>query len=239
MAPGCFAAQSSKEIGNTNESRHPVKPHPIKFISVMDVDVEIYRTTPSQPPPPPVKTKRSREFKKPLFLLSPVVREQENTSRIYANATTQLGLDHSRSYSHEINLEEIPLPPPPSPTKHHDQNNAGNNLGKKTSKPQSQCLLVASSSSTTTTPKTKKREVSLHSIISDYTVDTFEILEQTIIKQKRVAKLKNTDLRKKVIGLILNIVRGFAIFHLLIYFLGASKTNVRPNLRHNGHRQRE
>lgn len=30
------------------------------------------------------------------------------------------------------------------------------------------------------------------------TVDAFEILEQTIIKQKRVAKLKNTDLRRKV-----------------------------------------
>lgn len=30
-------------------------------------------------------------------------------------------------------------------------------------------------------------------------VDAFEILEQTIIKQKRVAKLKNTDLRRKVL----------------------------------------
>lgn len=30
------------------------------------------------------------------------------------------------------------------------------------------------------------------------TADTFEILEQTIMKQKRLAKLKNTDLRRKV-----------------------------------------
>ena len=31
------------------------------------------------------------------------------------------------------------------------------------------------------------------------TVDSFEILEQTILKQKRLARLKNTDLRKKIL----------------------------------------
>jgi hypothetical protein len=33
----------------------------------------------------------------------------------------------------------------------------------------------------------------------DYTVDSFEVLEQTILKQKRLARLKNTDLRRKIL----------------------------------------
>ena len=34
---------------------------------------------------------------------------------------------------------------------------------------------------------------------SNETVDSFEILEQTIMKQKRLARLKNTDMRKKIL----------------------------------------
>ena len=74
------------------------------------------------------------------------------------------------SYHHEINLDTIPLPTAPYP---HD--------------------IKTTSTTTTTTLKPTCRSTSCD------TIDSFEILEQTIMKQKRLARAKNVDLRKKIL----------------------------------------
>jgi len=49
-----------------------------------------------------------------------------------------------------------------------------------------------------TSSKNKNHSLSIRSKLFD-TVDSFEILEQTIMKQKRLGRMKNVDLRKKVL----------------------------------------
>ena len=85
----------------------------------------------------------------------------------------------------EINLDSIPLPlsPPPLPLP-----------------PSSSTKQDEQSSANSTRPQTPASTLSCsyNFNILD-TVDSFEVLEQTIIKQKRLARFKNTDLRRKIL----------------------------------------
>lgn len=79
-----------------------------------------------------------------------------------------------------INLEDIPLPTEPAP-------------------PLAQIVLLNDQlnlKESETKVNFKKKNSS--KIIYD-TVDSFEVLEQTILKQKRLSRLKNTDLRRKIL----------------------------------------
>lgn len=92
-------------------------------------------------------------------------------------------------YAGEINLDQIPLPLTPFPGQEEDLEDDEDE--KRSNEGKTDLLLI------------KKMPRLISSVRSPNfssidTVDTFEILEQTIIKQKRLAKLKNTDLRRKV-----------------------------------------
>jgi hypothetical protein len=76
------------------------------------------------------------------------------------------------SYHHEINLDTIPLPTSPYPYEVEDNNDEQQQ--QNSSVPSSNAKLCD-------------------------TVDSFEILEQTIMKQKRLGRSKHVDLRKKVL----------------------------------------
>ncbi|RMZ95348.1 hypothetical protein BpHYR1_011743 [Brachionus plicatilis] len=80
----------------------------------------------------------------------------------------------------KINLEEIPLPAEPAP-------------------PLSQIVLLNHQlNKQQSETKVNLKKKNSPKIIYD-TVDSFEVLEQTIMKQKRLARLKNTDLRRKIL----------------------------------------
>jgi hypothetical protein len=74
------------------------------------------------------------------------------------------------SYHHEINLDTIPLPSTPYPYPYEEEHST-------------------TTTTTSTTTNTKLCD----------TVDSFEILEQTIMKQKRLARSKHVDMRRKVL----------------------------------------
>lgn len=80
----------------------------------------------------------------------------------------------------KINLEDIPLPAEPAPSL-------------------AQIVLVNQHiNNTESETKVNFKKKYSPKIIYD-TVDSFEVLEQTILKQKRLARLKNTDLRRKIL----------------------------------------
>lgn len=114
------------------------------------------------------------------------------------NQTNNYEMSAFECYAAQINLDQIPLPlSPPPPLSRSDDDNSDddeddsddNDDDDDDSKKQGN--LLQKNQPRLNVPRRN------HYLIFD-TVDTFEILEQTIIKQKRLAKLKNTDLRRKV-----------------------------------------
>lgn len=100
-------------------------------------------------------------------------------------------------YAGEINLDQIPLPLTPFPGQDREQEDENEENEdedeedkdeKRSNEGKTDLLLI----------KKMPRSLRSPNFSSIDTADTFEILEQTIIKQKRLAKLKNTDLRRKV-----------------------------------------
>lgn len=94
------------------------------------------------------------------------------------------------SYDDEINLDQIPLPPTPPPENQITFGESNENSNQVISN------LTQNKAVNTSDNKSSHKKFKFELLD---TVDTFEILEQTIIKQKKLAKLKNTDLRKKIL----------------------------------------
>lgn len=98
----------------------------------------------------------------------------DHTQQIFSSTSSST---HLSSDSSDKALNQIPLPStPPPPT-------------------------TTTTQTTSVSIKSNKMGRSIKSPIyrSLDTVDSFEILEQTIMKQKRLGRIKNTDLRKKIL----------------------------------------
>ena len=116
--------------------------------------------------------------------------DETDTILIISKETLQSQtISHESFSTDQIDLDSIPLPlspPPPSDQYEDDEEDEDEKEGKHLGNNSPRLFLP--------------RQRSPNQIFD--TVDAFEILEQTIIKQKRVAKLKNTDLRRKVSQLL-------------------------------------
>jgi len=86
----------------------------------------------------------------------------------------------------EIYLDQIPLPSTPPPATMTASSSSSTNLSSTLTKAKCSPLIL----------KISKNSSCFKSLD---TVDSFEILEQTIMKQKRLGRLKNNDLRMKIL----------------------------------------
>jgi hypothetical protein len=181
MAPGCFStAATAKDSQESTPSSGQIETtmKPVEIVAENNIDNEDIQSDSNE-----------------SILIISKEKMQSTLSSI---------LESDDCITTEIDLDSIPLPlsPPPPPQleeqddededsdddedeeedddddEEEEDNDEGKNLVKNTPR-----LFV-------------HRQRCANRIFD--TVDAFEILEQTIIKQKRVAKLKNTDLRRKV-----------------------------------------
>ena len=173
MAPGCYTMEQQQQ---SEQQPAEVISYDMLIIneSCYDLDSSSPMTTDSNNSTPTNKSINTQYYNEQTTFTS--------TTTAMAAASETLKHTNSNSihiftsYHHEINLDSIPLPTGPYP---HAQKATGL-LQLKHQKLQ------------------QNRAVTMRQKMFD-TVDSFEILEQTIMKQKRVGRAKNVDLRKKIL----------------------------------------
>ena len=136
--------------------------------------------------------------------------ENNNSNFIDSNLTPKTRI--FQSYYDEINLDEIPLPsyppPPSSPSTtilskalfgEIEQDKQKEDEDEDEEEYEDDEIKSNEIETINKTKKSTIKSINNSTNKSIDTIDSFEILEQTIMKQKRLARLKNTDLRKKIL----------------------------------------
>lgn len=216
MAPGCYSPSANKDIVMNDESRQPQQqqqqqqqgmettlPDFANKSSILEICID----TPVDYTFHFVSSPTTMTSADELNLNSC----SKQTETIKANCL-------ENSYAGEINLDQIPLPstpPPPMDEESDDEEEDDDDSSSDESSSDEESSDDEDEEEEEEEDEVKKEgnllelkkkpalltnsgRVDHHVNLIFDTADTFEILEQTIMKQKRLAKLKNTDLRRKV-----------------------------------------